>query len=87
MAQLAGAGGRRKPGADADHVWPGRRTGLAERDLPWLPGYEGVHPVRLGNAAADQLQLDVYGEIADALHSARKGFSRQTRQRGTWSVR
>lgn len=46
---------------------------LTERHLPWLPGYEGSRPVRLGNAAADQLQVDVYGEIADALHTARKG--------------
>ena len=45
---------------------------LTERTLPWLPGYEGSQPVRAGNAAADQLQLDVYGEVADALHTARK---------------
>src|SRR5262245_3608391 len=46
---------------------------LAEREVPWLPGYEGSKPVRIGNAAADQLQLDVYGEVADALHHARVG--------------
>jgi GH15 family glucan-1,4-alpha-glucosidase len=46
---------------------------LTERSLPWLPGYQGSAPVRLGNAAADQLQLDVFGEVIDALHSARKG--------------
>lgn len=50
--------------------------GLAgERDLPeaelgWLPGYENSVPVRVGNAAAKQLQLDVYGEVADALYLA-----------------
>jgi GH15 family glucan-1,4-alpha-glucosidase len=46
---------------------------LAEREVPWLGGYEGSKPVRIGNAAADQLQLDVYGEVIDALHHARVG--------------
>src|SRR6516164_1657243 len=41
---------------------------LAEREVPWLGGYEGSKPVRIGNAAADQLQLDVYGEVADCPH-------------------
>ena len=39
--------------------------------LPWLAGYEGSTPVRIGNAAADQLQLDVWGEVLDGLHLAR----------------
>jgi GH15 family glucan-1,4-alpha-glucosidase len=40
---------------------------LPEFDLPWLPGYEGSAPVRIGNAAAPQLQLDVWGEVLDGL--------------------
>jgi GH15 family glucan-1,4-alpha-glucosidase len=43
---------------------------LAETELSWLPGYEKSAPVRVGNAAANQLQLDVYGEVADALYLA-----------------
>jgi GH15 family glucan-1,4-alpha-glucosidase len=44
---------------------------LDEYELPWLPGYEGSAPVRVGNAAAKQFQLDVYGEVMDTLHLAR----------------
>ncbi len=44
---------------------------LPEWDVPWLPGYEGSHPVRVGNLARSQLQIDVFGEIMDVLHAAR----------------
>lgn len=46
---------------------------LPEYELPWLKGYEDSQPVRIGNAAATQFQLDVYGEVADAMAQARRG--------------
>ena len=45
---------------------------LDEYELPWLAGYENSAPVRIGNAAAGQVQLDVYGEVMDALYVARR---------------
>jgi GH15 family glucan-1,4-alpha-glucosidase len=48
-----------------------RRT--AEWEVPWLPGYDGSSPVRIGNKAHEQRQLDVYGEVMDAFYQARRG--------------
>jgi GH15 family glucan-1,4-alpha-glucosidase len=46
---------------------------LTEWKVPWLPGYEDSSPVRIGNAAHSQLQLDVFGEVMDTLHQGRCG--------------
>jgi GH15 family glucan-1,4-alpha-glucosidase len=46
---------------------------LPEWQIPWLRGYERSGPVRIGNAAFGQFQLDVYGEIMDVLHQGRQG--------------
>jgi GH15 family glucan-1,4-alpha-glucosidase len=46
---------------------------LPEQELDWLTGYEASKPVRIGNAAASQLQLDIFGEVMDALYQARAG--------------
>ena len=49
---------------------PGGERRLDEWEADWLPGYEGSVPVRIGNAASDQYQLDVYGEVMSALYSS-----------------
>jgi GH15 family glucan-1,4-alpha-glucosidase len=51
---------------------PAGERRLAEWEAEWLPGYEGSRPVRIGNAAAGQFQLDVYGEVMNALHESRR---------------
>ena len=57
---------------------------LAEWEAEWLPGYEGSVPVRIGNAAVQQRQLDVYGEVVDALCLAARSGIRADRH--TWSL-
>jgi GH15 family glucan-1,4-alpha-glucosidase len=57
---------------------------LQEYEIPWLPGYEGSAPVRIGNGAVGQLQLDVYGEVLDAFYVARRaGLSTSD---ATWAL-
>ncbi|MFE5632560.1 glycoside hydrolase family 15 protein [Streptomyces sp. NPDC056543] len=51
---------------------PGGERRLPETTLPWLSGYADSAPVRIGNAAVDQFQLDVYGEVMDSLSMARE---------------
>ena len=51
---------------------PAGERRLDELTLEWLPGYERSRPVRIGNRASRQLQLDVYGEVLDALHQSRR---------------
>jgi GH15 family glucan-1,4-alpha-glucosidase len=52
---------------------PAGERRLTELELPWLAGYENSAPVRIGNAASDQFQLDVYGELMDAMLQGRDG--------------
>ncbi len=52
---------------------PAGERDLTEREVGWLAGYERSAPVRVGNAAAGQYQLDVYGEVISALHESRRG--------------
>ena len=61
---------------------------LAEYEMSWLPGYEKSAPVRIGNAAAGQVQLDVYGEVLDALYVAPESRSFLPMPRvGRWNAR
>jgi GH15 family glucan-1,4-alpha-glucosidase len=61
-----------RPGETQIMYGLGGERRLSEAVLDWLPGYEHSKPVRIGNAAAEQHQLDVYGEVMDALYLARR---------------
>jgi GH15 family glucan-1,4-alpha-glucosidase len=70
MQIMYGAGGERR---------------LDEWEIDWLPGYEGSAPVRIGNAAAGQFQLDVYGEVMSALYESEAGSQADSGSSPTWA--
>jgi GH15 family glucan-1,4-alpha-glucosidase len=63
---------------------PGGERRLDEWEADWLPGYEGSAPVRIGNAASGQYQLDVYGEVMSALYAS--AHSEGVQSRAAWAL-
>ena len=59
---------------------------LSEWEVDWLPGYQGSTPVRIGNAARQQFQLDVFGEVIDVLHLARRADADVGRRDDSWNL-
>ncbi|MDP9295742.1 MAG: glycoside hydrolase family 15 protein, partial [Actinomycetota bacterium] len=64
---------------------PAGERRLTELELDWLPGYEKSAPVRIGNAASRQFQLDVYGEVLDLLHQARAHDFTTDEEEAVWA--
>jgi GH15 family glucan-1,4-alpha-glucosidase len=63
---------------------PAGERRLTEFEIPWLSGYESSKPVRIGNGASTQFQLDVYGEVLDVLHQAR--VRKLERDENSWAL-
>jgi len=63
---------------------PAGERRLLEYEVPWLSGYEGSRPVRIGNGASTQFQLDVYGEVMDVLNEARRHHLEQ--DENSWAL-
>lgn len=59
---------------------------LTELELGWLPGYENSRPVRIGNAASRQFQLDVYGEVLNTMHYARQSGVKPAKEARGWPI-
>jgi GH15 family glucan-1,4-alpha-glucosidase len=64
---------------------PAGERRLTEWEVDWLPGYEASKPVRIGNAASEQYQLDVYGEVIDALYQSRRSTVAD-REANAWNL-
>ena len=75
--------GRRSRRSSRSCTARGGERRLSEYELDWLPGYEGSSPVRVGNAASEQFQLDVYGEVLTSLSLMREAVG-ESSEGGSW---